>query len=210
MKTPTIHIYDSTLRDGAQAQGISYSVEDKIKIVERLDALGVSYIEAGNPGSNPKDLEFFRRVAELRLTHSKIIAFGATRKVGIRASVRPLPLTLYVRLRGDGKLTSFLGFYPTTAQPDMDNILDFFVNGNRGYIGDDPVIKDAMEKGAVEFDPKKRTAIYEKAIDHINQQNLIFPVADLPMQFVHTKEVTVKENRVSPIQTTVVDFYWAQ
>ncbi|GAA5162582.1 citramalate synthase [Viridibacterium curvum] len=79
-----IHVYDSTLRDGAQAQGISYSVEDKIKIVERLDALGVAYIEAGNPGSNPKDLEFFRRVGELKLTHSKLIAFGATRKIGIR------------------------------------------------------------------------------------------------------------------------------
>lgn len=53
-----ILIYDSTLRDGAQAQGISFSVEDKLKIVERLDRLGISYIEAGNPGSNPKDLEF--------------------------------------------------------------------------------------------------------------------------------------------------------
>ncbi len=79
-----IHAYDSTLRDGAQAQGISYSVEDKLKIVEKLDALGVSYIEAGNPGSNPKDLEFFKRVGELKLVHSKIIAFGSTRKVGIR------------------------------------------------------------------------------------------------------------------------------
>jgi 2-isopropylmalate synthase len=78
-----ISIYDSTLRDGAQAQGISYSVEDKIKIVERLDALGVSYIEAGNPGSNPKDLEFFARAATLRLANARIIAFGATRKVGI-------------------------------------------------------------------------------------------------------------------------------
>lgn len=78
-----IHVYDSTLRDGAQAQGISYSVEDKIKIVERLDALGVSYIEAGNPGSNPKDLEFFKRLASLTLVNSKIIAFGSTRKVGI-------------------------------------------------------------------------------------------------------------------------------
>jgi peptide/nickel transport system substrate-binding protein len=135
---------------------------------------------------------------------------GMLRKVGIRASVRPLPLTLYVRLRGEGKLTSFLGFYPTTAQPDMDNILDFFFSGNRNYVGDDPVIRDAEEKGAVEFDPKKRDAIYEKAIDHINQQNYILPVADLPMVFVHTKEVAVKENRVSPIQTTVVDFYWAK
>ena len=79
----TIHIYDSTLRDGAQAQGISYSVEDKLKIVERLDALGVSYIEAGNPGSNPKDLEFFARAANLKLAHARLIAFGATRKVGI-------------------------------------------------------------------------------------------------------------------------------
>lgn len=84
MNTPTIHIYDSTLRDGAQAQGISYSVDDKIKIVERLDEMGVGYIEAGNPGSNPKDLEFFRRVSALKLKNSKIIAFGATRKVGIK------------------------------------------------------------------------------------------------------------------------------
>jgi 2-isopropylmalate synthase len=81
-----ISIYDSTLRDGAQAQGISYSVEDKLKIVERLDALGVSYIEAGNPGSNPKDLEFFARAASLKLAHARIIAFGATRKVGIRVA----------------------------------------------------------------------------------------------------------------------------
>ncbi|MCX7149758.1 MAG: citramalate synthase, partial [Rhodocyclales bacterium] len=77
-----ISIYDSTLRDGAQAQGISYSVEDKIKIIQRLDALGVDYIEAGNPGSNPKDLEFFERVKALRLQHSRVIAFGSTRKVG--------------------------------------------------------------------------------------------------------------------------------
>ncbi|MBK9796444.1 MAG: citramalate synthase [Holophagaceae bacterium] len=78
-----IDIYDSTLRDGAQAQGISYSVEDKVRIVERLDALGIRYIEAGNPGSNPKDLEFFSRVGELALKNARIIAFGSTRKVGV-------------------------------------------------------------------------------------------------------------------------------
>lgn len=77
--------YDSTLRDGAQAQGISFSVEDKLKIVEKLDALGIGYIEAGNPGSNPKDLEFFARVGELNLKHAKIIAFGSTCKVGVEA-----------------------------------------------------------------------------------------------------------------------------
>ena len=56
-----IQIFDSTLRDGAQAQGISFSVEDKVKILKSLDALGVGYIEAGNPGSNPKDLELDRK-----------------------------------------------------------------------------------------------------------------------------------------------------
>ncbi|MFM9912772.1 MAG: citramalate synthase [Methylophilaceae bacterium] len=78
--------YDSTLRDGAQAQGISFSVEDKLKIVEKLDELGIAYIEAGNPSSNPKDLEFFVRVAALNLKHSKIIAFGSTCKVGAVAA----------------------------------------------------------------------------------------------------------------------------
>lgn len=81
-----ITAYDSTLRDGAQAQGISFTVEDKLKIVERLDALGIGYIEAGNPGSNPKDLVFFERVRALKLKHAKIIAFGSTRKPNISAA----------------------------------------------------------------------------------------------------------------------------
>ncbi len=76
-------IYDSTLRDGAQAQGISYTVEDKLKIVDRLDRLGVSYIEAGNPGSNPKDLEFFERARRINFKNAKLIAFGSTRRVNI-------------------------------------------------------------------------------------------------------------------------------
>ena len=78
--------YDSTLRDGAQAQGVSFTVEDKLKIVQRLDDLGIGYIEAGNPGSNPKDLVFFERVRALKLKHAKIIAFGATRKPNISAT----------------------------------------------------------------------------------------------------------------------------
>ena len=78
--------YDSTLRDGAQAQGVSFTVEDKLKVVQQLDNLGVSYIEAGNPGSNPKDLAFFERVSELNLKHAKSIAFGSTRKIGIKAA----------------------------------------------------------------------------------------------------------------------------
>lgn len=87
MLQKTVIAYDSTLRDGAQAQGVSFTVEDKLKIVQKLDDLGVGYIEAGNPGSNPKDLEFFERIASLKLKHAKIIAFGSTRRIGIKVEV---------------------------------------------------------------------------------------------------------------------------
>lgn len=75
-----ICVLDSTLRDGAQAEGISFSVDDKLRIVKLLDSFGIDVIEAGNPTSNPKDMEFFKRVKTLRLNHSKIAAFGSTRK----------------------------------------------------------------------------------------------------------------------------------
>lgn len=75
-----IAIFDSTLRDGAQGEGISFSVEDKLNITAALDRLGVSYIEAGNPASNPKDMEFFERVRLLQLKNARIAAFGSTRR----------------------------------------------------------------------------------------------------------------------------------
>ncbi len=81
-----ITVFDSTLRDGAQAEGVSFSVEDKIKIVKTLDELGVGYIEAGNPGSNPKDMEFFDRIRSIELKNSTIAAFGSTRRRGISPS----------------------------------------------------------------------------------------------------------------------------
>ncbi len=76
----SIDLLDSTLRDGAQGNGISFSVEDKLAVVQRLDELGVAAIEAGNPGSNPKDLEFFRRVQSRPLRHAQLAAFGPTRR----------------------------------------------------------------------------------------------------------------------------------
>ena len=75
-----LDIFDSTLRDGAQSQSISFSVADKINIVKALDDLGIPYIEAGNPGSNPKDIEFFRQLSNIRLKQAKIVAFGSTRR----------------------------------------------------------------------------------------------------------------------------------
>lgn len=75
-----IEIYDTTLRDGAQSEGINYSVSDKLKIIEKLDNLGIHYIEAGWPGANPTDDEVFSQVKKLKLKNSKISAFGCTRK----------------------------------------------------------------------------------------------------------------------------------
>lgn len=79
-----IDILDSTLRDGAQGEGISFSVKDKIHICQALDELGVTYIEAGNPGSNPKDMEFFKEIKNVPLKNSKICAFGSTRRKNIK------------------------------------------------------------------------------------------------------------------------------
>ena len=82
-RTPTrVDIFDTTLRDGSQLEGISLTVGDKLRIAEQLDHLGVHYIEGGWPGANPKDEEFFRRArTELKLQTSTLVAFGSTRRV---------------------------------------------------------------------------------------------------------------------------------
>lgn len=77
-----IEVYDTTLRDGAQSEDISFSVEDKLRITEKLDEVGIHYVEGGWPGSNPKDAEYFRKARKLQLNFSKIVAFGSTYKPG--------------------------------------------------------------------------------------------------------------------------------
>src|SRR6202050_1232489 len=74
-----IFTFDTTLRDGTQGEAVSYSVDDKLLISQKLDELGIDYIEGGWPGSNPKDKEFFDRAQQLRLHHAKLTAFGSTR-----------------------------------------------------------------------------------------------------------------------------------
>ncbi|SHE44404.1 citramalate synthase [Alkalibacter saccharofermentans] len=81
-----IEIFDSTLRDGAQGSGISFSLDDKIKITLELDSLGVDYIEAGNPGSNQKDREYFEKINTMKLENSKLVAFGSTRRKNSNAA----------------------------------------------------------------------------------------------------------------------------
>src|SRR5438046_2041711 len=75
-----IEIYDTTLRDGSQGEGVNFSVEDKCRVAEQLDSFGVDFIEGGWPGSNPRDLAFFERARQLKLTRARIAAFGSTRR----------------------------------------------------------------------------------------------------------------------------------
>ncbi len=80
MKDNQILIYDTTLRDGSQAEGVSFTVSAKLRVAEKLDQFGVDYIEGGWPGSNPRDMAFFEQASGLNLQHSKIAAFGSTRR----------------------------------------------------------------------------------------------------------------------------------
>ena len=84
----SVEVFDTTLRDGMQVEGVSATVDDKLRIAEQLDYLGVHYIEGGWPGANPKDIEFFARAAtELNLTTSTVVAFGST-------MVKEMPVTM--------------------------------------------------------------------------------------------------------------------
>ncbi len=84
-----LYYYDTTLRDGSQAEGVSFSLEDKLKITEMLDKLGIHYVEGGWPGSNPKDIEYFKSVQNLKLNQIKVAAFGSTRHKKYKAEEDP-------------------------------------------------------------------------------------------------------------------------
>jgi len=81
---PKIYLYDTTLRDGSQKEGVSFSVADRLEIVRKLDELGIHYIEGGWPGSNPRDFDFFQRARSLKLKNAQIAVFGSTRRQGVR------------------------------------------------------------------------------------------------------------------------------
>ncbi len=85
----TVYLYDTTLRDGAQAEDVNFSVEDMVRVARKLDQFGVHYIEGGWPGSNPRDVEFFREMRRVRLRNAKLVAFGATRRARLRAAEDP-------------------------------------------------------------------------------------------------------------------------
>src|SRR5687768_15665987 len=85
----SIQLYDTTLRDGTQGEGVSLSLQDKLQITQRLDEIGIDYIEGGYPASNAKDAEYFQKARELKLGHAKVCAFGMTRRRGMKAADDP-------------------------------------------------------------------------------------------------------------------------
>ncbi len=86
---PTLFLYDTTLRDGSQAEDVNFSVEDKIRVARKLDQFGIHYIEGGWPGSNPRDVEFFRDMKRVKLKKARLAAFGSTRKAKLKVSEDP-------------------------------------------------------------------------------------------------------------------------
>jgi 2-isopropylmalate synthase len=125
-----IRIYDTTLRDGTQGEGVSFSMEDKVRLATRLDALGIHYIEGGWPGSNPKDLRFFRRMQDVAFKHARLAAFSMTRRAGGTAESDPnmqalveagAPVATIVGKAWDYHVTEALG---TTRDENLAMIAD--------------------------------------------------------------------------------------
>jgi 2-isopropylmalate synthase len=125
-----VEVYDTTLRDGSQGEGISFSIADKIKIARRLDAFGVAVIEGGWPGSNPKDIEFFKRIKDVPLTQAKIAAFGSTRRARTTAEEDAILRQLLeaetdvITIFGKSSILHVTEILRVTAEQNLDMIRD--------------------------------------------------------------------------------------
>ncbi|MFA6547063.1 MAG: citramalate synthase, partial [Limisphaerales bacterium] len=127
---PAVELYDTTLRDGSQGEGVNFSVADKLRIAERIDAFGIHYIEGGWPGSNPKDIEFFAQAKRRKFKHAKLAAFGSTRK-----KATPVERDDQVRLLIEAE-TPVVTIYGKTSMLHVKEVLRCTPDENLGMIGD--------------------------------------------------------------------------
>src|SRR5437868_6696056 len=134
MSTPSstrrIEIYDTTLRDGTQGEGFNLSLNDKVMIAQKLDELGVDYIEGGFPGSNPKDEAFFKAVRSLNLKNAKVSAFGMTRRRGMKVEDDPNMQALL------GAETSVVTFVGKSSDHHVTRVLEVSLEENLAMIAD--------------------------------------------------------------------------
>lgn len=128
--TDKVCLYDTTLRDGAQREGISFSVTDKLNIARKLDELGLDYIEGGWPGANPKDSEFFARATELKLKNAQLAAFGSTRHCGLRADEDP---GLAALVSSGVKVATIVG---KASAPQVTQVLETSLAENLAMVAD--------------------------------------------------------------------------
>ena len=142
---PEVEIYDTTLRDGSQGEGINFSVMDKLRIAEKLDAFGIHYIEGGWPGSNPKDIEFFSEARRRKFKRARLAAFGSTRRKGVAVEEDD-----QVRLLLESE-TPVVTVYGKTWLLHVKEVLRATPDENLGMIGD--TIKYLKDHG--------RMAIYD-------------------------------------------------
>jgi 2-isopropylmalate synthase len=140
-----VELYDTTLRDGSQGEGVTFSVEDKLLIIEALDRLGIHYIEGGYPGSNPKDIEFFKSAKGMNLQHAEVVPFGSTRHSRHLPSEDPNLLALLdtgartVTIFGKSWKLHATDVLRVTAEENLDLIessVRFLVESGRGVIYD--------------------------------------------------------------------------
>jgi 2-isopropylmalate synthase len=124
------YLYDTTLRDGTQGEGVNFSVDDKLRIAQRLDAFGMHYIEGGWPGSNPKDAEFFQRAAALHLKHARLAAFGSTRRANSRVETDP-----QIRMLLDAH-TPVITMVAKTSRLHVTHVLETDLEENLDMIAD--------------------------------------------------------------------------
>ncbi|MBI3743083.1 MAG: citramalate synthase, partial [Chloroflexi bacterium] len=136
-------LYDTTLRDGAQSEGISFSVEDKLRIAKKLDELGIRYIEGGFPGSNPKDAEFFERVKSLRLKQAEIAAFSMTRRANTTVEKDE---TLQAVLDAETPVVTFVG---KCWDLHVTKVLETSLEENLGMIADSIAYMKAKGKKVI-------------------------------------------------------------
>jgi len=133
---------------------------------------------------------------------------GDLRKINVRASINIVDLALYRRKQGDGKLEAWSILFPTGSYPDIGNIFSVFFTGPAFKYYNDPIISDAMVKGEAEFDSAKRTQIYGKALDRVNEMSYILPISSVPVVHVHSKDAKVNTNVFSAGETYAADFQW--
>lgn len=125
-----IYLYDTTLRDGTQGEAINFSVDDKLRIAQRLDDFGMHYIEGGWPGSNPKDAEFFARARQLNLKNAKLTAFGSTRRANSRVDADP-----QIKLLVDAH-TPVVTMVAKTSKLHVTHVLETDIEENLDMIAD--------------------------------------------------------------------------